>query len=297
LVVTPGNTYLEAALLLDEYLEVSTVAPADYPPSGSYDVTIFDRVAPPVARQAGSTLYLAPPAEGSPVKLKRQIRDFGFDVWDKKSPLLRWMAMGDIQAAEGYTLVPETGDRVVGASEHGPILVSGRRDGRKFLALGFDPRESDLVLRVAWPLFILNTINDFVEEDTSYLSSYRTGEVWHIPTPGGATAATLRDPGGREKKIPIKEGHAVYFGDRAGIYQLAVAGDTGNTKLSFAANLVDPEESQIEPVPKLDLGGRPAHAPAGFRAGVRRELWLYFLVAAIVISALEWLTYHRRWTV
>jgi hypothetical protein len=297
LVVTPGNTYLEAALLLDEYLEVSTLAPADYPPGGSYDVTIFDRVAPPVARQAGSTLYLAPPAEGSPVKRKGQIRDFGFDVWDKKSPQLRWIAMGDIQVAEGHTLVPETGDRVVGASEHGPILVSGRREGRKFLVLGFDPRQSDLVLRVAWPLFVLNTINDFVEEDTRYLSSYRTGEVWHIPTPGGATAATLRDPGGREKKIPIKEGHAVYFGDRAGIYQLSVAGDSGNAKLSFAANLADPDESQIEPVPKLDLGGRPAPAPAGFTAGVRRELWLYLLVAAIAISALEWLTYPRRWTV
>jgi hypothetical protein len=211
--------------------------------------------------------------------------------------VLRWMAMGDIQVAEGYTLAPEAGDRVIGASEQGPILVSGRREGRKFLALGFDPRQSDLVLRVAWPLFVLNAINDFVEEDTSYLSSYRTGEVWHIPVPGGTAAATLRDPFGHERKIPVKEGHAVYFGDRAGIYQLSVAGDVANAKLSFAANLMNPEESQIDPVPKLDLGGRTAAAPTGFTAGVRRELWIYFLLAVIAISAIEWLTYHRRWTV
>jgi hypothetical protein len=297
LVVTAGNTYLEAALLLDEYLEVNTVAPAEYPPAGSYDVTIFDRVATPVTRTAGSTLYLDPPAEGGPVKRHRQIRDFGFDVWDKKSPLLRWMTMGDIQVAQGYTLAPEAGDRVVGASEQGPILVAGRREGRRFVALGFDPRESDLVLRVAWPLFVLNAINDFVEEDTGYLSSYRTGEVWHIPTPGGATAATLRDPGGREHRIPIKEGHAVYFGEQAGVYHLSVAGDSTNTQASFAANLVDPEESRIEPAQKLDLGGRPAPPPSGFTAGMRRELWIYFLLAAIVVSAIEWLTYHRRWTV
>ena len=30
--VTPGNTYLEAALLLDQYLDVTYVAPAQYPP-------------------------------------------------------------------------------------------------------------------------------------------------------------------------------------------------------------------------------------------------------------------------
>src|SRR5207253_10845690 len=62
-------------------------------------------------------------------------------------------------------------------------IFAGARAGRPFVALGFDPRNSDWVLRVAWPLFVLNTINAFVEEDTSYVSSFRTGEVWRIPAP------------------------------------------------------------------------------------------------------------------
>ena len=96
----------------------------------------------------------------------KKIEWFGFDTWDKKSPILRWMAMGDIQVSQGHAFKPAPGDKVVGASELGPILVSGRRDGRAFVALGFDPRNSDFVLRVAWPLFVLNTINTFIEEDT-----------------------------------------------------------------------------------------------------------------------------------
>jgi hypothetical protein len=48
-VVTKGNMYLEAALLLDEYLEVITVDPGSYPGSGEFDVTIFDGVTPAVA--------------------------------------------------------------------------------------------------------------------------------------------------------------------------------------------------------------------------------------------------------
>jgi Ca-activated chloride channel family protein len=205
--------------------------------------------------------------------------------------------MGDIQAAKGHALKPEPGDKVVGASVHGPILVSGRRGGRKFVALGFDPRNSDFVLRVAWPLFVLNTINDFVEEDTSYLSSYRTGDVWQVPAPSAARTALLKDPAGAERPVPVKQGRAIYLGDQAGFYQLTVPSESEKLTTMFAANLANPEESRIEPVKELQLAGKQAGALQGFVPGVRREIWIYLLLAVVIVSALEWLTYHRRITV
>src|SRR6185295_3854541 len=36
-VVSAGNMFLDAALLLDEYLDVTTVAPANYPAKGTFD--------------------------------------------------------------------------------------------------------------------------------------------------------------------------------------------------------------------------------------------------------------------
>jgi hypothetical protein len=271
------------------------VAPQRYPAEGTFDVTIFDGVAPPLAPNTGSSLYLYPPEEGSPVKLGRAIEMFGFDVWDKKSPILRWMSMGDIQVAEGHSFKTEKGDRVVGASEAGPILVTGRRSGRKFVALGFDPRKSDFVLRVAWPLFVLNTINDFIEEDTSYVSSYSTGDVWQIPAPSAAETARLKTPDGRQVTIPVKQGRAIYLGDQAGFYELEVEAE--KTTTTFAANLSNVDESKIAPATELELGKKKAEALAGFNPGVRRELWLYLLIAAVIVSTIEWLTYHRRITV
>jgi Ca-activated chloride channel homolog len=297
LVVTPGNTYLEAALLLDEYLDVSVIAPEQYPPREAYDVTIFDGVAPPpVARPSAGLLYLNPPAAGAPVARDKAIENFGFDVWDKKSPVLRWnSAMGDVQVAHGFTFKPAPGDHVLGASELGPILVSGRRAGTKFLALSFDPRNSDFVLRVGWPLFVLNAINDFVEEDAGYVSSYRTGDVWHIPAPSNLEVVSLFDPGGRRHRVPVKEGRAVYLGEDAGFYKLVADGVPGETWL--AGNLADPDESRIEPVRTLAVGTKNAGKIAGFQSGVRRELWLYLLGIVLAISVLEWVTYHRRITV
>ena len=298
LVVTEGNTYLEAALLLDEYLSVTEIAPGDYPPAEAFDVTIFDGVAPALVARTGAALYLDPPSDAGPVERGRELpTGFVFDTWDRKSEILRWMAVEDVQAEGATTLKPAPEDRVVAANALGPVLVSGRRAGTPFLALGFNPKRSDFVLRVGWPLFILNTINHFVQEDTEYISSYRTGEVWRVPAPVTAQSALLEDPSGRERTVPVKEGRAVYFGDQAGFYELTVGTNGERTETKFAANLVDYEESRIEPASVLEIAGKPAGTVAGFNPGVRRELWLYLLLAAIIVSTIEWLTYHRRLTV
>ena len=109
LVVSEGNTYLEAALLLDEYLEVEVIAPESYPPREKFDVTIYDNVAPRHDSRTGPALYINPPAEQGPVEVGKTIEMFGFDTWDKKSPFLRWMAMGDIQVATGQSWSRELG--------------------------------------------------------------------------------------------------------------------------------------------------------------------------------------------
>ncbi len=297
LLVTSGNTYLEAALLLDEYLDVTMVAPAAYPPRDAYEVTIFDGVAPAPAKHTGSLLYLDPPPVGSPVKLGKAIEEFGFDTWDKKHPILRFSALGDIQVASGHAFVPQEGDQVLGGSDEGPILVSGMRQGTRFIALGFDPRRSDFVLRVAWPLFVLGTVQHFVEEDTSYISSYTTGEVWRIPTPASVDSARLFDPAGNPHVVPVKEGRAAHFGAEAGVYKLVTGTGAGEAAVEFAANLSDLEESKIVPQATLSIAGHKASAPSGFASGPRREFWVMLLLGAIALSMSEWFLYHRRITV
>jgi hypothetical protein len=295
-VVTRGNTYLDAALLLDEYLDVTSTKPEAYRAEAPFDVTIFDGVAPAAPPAQGGSLYLAPPAENSPVKVGKEASDFGFDTWDRKSPLLRFMAIDNVQVAHGHVFAPDKADHVVGASELGPILVTGNRGGHPFVAVGFDPRDSDLVLRVAWPLFVLNVIHSFVEDDASYLSAFRTGVPWRVPAPSDASVAWVRYPSGESHEVPIKEGRAVLFGEHAGFYELR-AGSPGAAPSFFAANLSDDAESNVTPRTELHLPGTRAARDEGFHAGVRRELWVYFVMAAMALSALEWFSYHRRVTV
>jgi len=297
LVVTAGNTYLEAALLLDEYLDVTDVAPAAYPQALArerWDTVIFDGATPPEMPKANA-LYLDPRGPGSPVKVTDPLKQPGFDRIDRKHPVVRLLALDDVNVALGHKLVAETGDKVLGASDGGasPLLVAGTRGGYRFVAVGFDVRDSDLPLRTAWPLFIIGCINWFTDEDTQYLSSFRTGEVWRIPVAGGVTSATVRLPDGSVQPVPVHEGRAVFLGEQAGFYQLTA----GEQQKEFAANLLDRSESAIAPRGALSVDGRPAGPVAGFRVGVRREIWIYLLLAVALLTALEWATYHRRLTV
>jgi hypothetical protein len=311
LVVTSGNMYLEAALLLDEYLDVTDVTPADYVAkygaAGAnqrrFDAVIFDGVTPAAPPDADA-IYLDPRGPGSPVKVLAELKQPGFDKIDRKHPVVRFTALDDVNIARGHKLGPEPGDKVVGASDEGPILVAGSRGGHKFVALGFDVRESDLTLRVAWPVFLLNAINWFSDDDATYLSSVKTGDVWRIPVQSELEAASLKLPSGLFTDVPVHDGRAVYLGRHAGFYALSAKPRLGDGKdtaggpvVDFAANLLDAEESAIAPADALVVDGKPAGALEGFHAGVRRELWIYLLIAAVMLTAIEWATYHRRVTV
>jgi hypothetical protein len=297
LVVTEGDTYLDAALLLDEYLDVTDVRPKGYAGAiakGDWDAVIFDRLTP-AEMPRSNALYLDPRGPGAPVKVDKELKQPGFDKIERRHPAVRFLALDDVNVAIAHKLIPDSGDKVLGAADGGasPILVAGSRGGYKFVALGFDVRDSDLPLRVAWPLFVLDCIDWFTNEDTQYLSSLRTGDVWRLPVAGTVTQASVKRPDGAVQPVPVHEGRAVLLGEQAGFYELTA----GNDRMTFAANLLDPAESAIAAQDRVSVGGKDAGSVQGFHAGVRREIWIYLLLAAALLSALEWATYHRRVTV
>jgi hypothetical protein len=254
----------------------------------------------------------------------------GFDRIDRKHPIVRFLALDDVNIAKGERLVPGPGDKVVGASSEGALLITGQRGAYKFMALGFDVRDSDLPLRIAWPILLLNTINYFTDESGTYLSSFRTGDVWHVPVKGdlrtvsvvetnsasmtaaagipastpslasatGIPAAqkeqTSVASGPSSEIAPVHEGRAVIQGVKTGFFELQAQ---GQEPVAFAANLLDVDESTLAPKKDLTVDGKLAGTVSAFQIGVRRELWVYLLLAVIAIVAIEWFTYHKRVTV
>lgn len=312
LVVGQANAYLEAALLLDEYLQVITIDDKQAIPPGQFDVTIFDGSARPRQARLGSLFYLGLPENQAlaPLQARREIEQFGFDSFKASSSIFRWIEPGNIQVLEGHSLRAKPGDQVLGASDKGPILVSGTREGQQFLVLGFDPRDSDFVLRVGWPLFVLNVLHYYAESAGDYVSSLQTGELWDLPV-GNAVgnavgsadgAVDLIEPNGNVRSVVVHQGRVRLVGRHAGFHSLqspskSGGGDQSIEGLLFAANLGSRSESEIAPSPTLVMGERPLLALEGFNSAARQTFWGWLLVFVLGCSAVEWLSYHRRWTV
>ncbi len=292
--VSEDDVYLQAALLLDEYLDVFEVAPADFPPSREYDVAILDRFVPstPLDHDA---IYLSPaPAEGvtGPLEVAGTIERPFFDVLRRDHPLLRHAAIADVNIARALLVRAQPDDVVVAGDRRGPLIVAGTRGSSRFVALTFDVRESDLPLRAAFPVLLLNAIDSFAETDAAYRGSVLTGTSVTLALPAGATTATLDGV-----RLAVRDGRASVRFERAGFHTLET--DVGDQIV--AANLEADGEADLSPV-SLDLGvelGTPADeivasAPAA-SAGLAPWQWLALL--ALTLLLVEWFTFHRRWTV
>jgi hypothetical protein len=295
LLVSSDNLYLEAALLLDPNIVVDKVRPGEYSAEKAqgYQVAVFDGWAPEGPPPTAS-LYFAGPFFLGPVPMKGELkRPFITDV-NPDHPLTRWVTLADVNIDKAFVLAPAEGDTVIARSIRDPLIVAGKRDGKKVVEFGFGLDATDLMLRVAFPVLLVNALDWFAGDDAELITTYRTGRVWSIPVDADEKMkeVDVRGPLGAQK-APVTAGRARFYGQAVGIYTLA--GPTG--PLGVAANLADPLESDIRPQTTLVLGGKPLEAPPGFTPSVSRAIWVYLVLGALLLSSVEWLTYNRRITV
>jgi hypothetical protein len=191
--------------------------------------------------------------------------------------------------------------------------VARRENTRKLLAFGFSLAGTDLSLRVAFPLLLVNSFDWFAGDDSDLVTTYTTGQRFRIPLDGIANVneVTIIDPAGKKTKAPVVEGQATFYGSHVGVHQILAfdpndpeppAGKPDTREpiaaLELAANLGSTTESKIAPVEKdLVLGGKQLTEPDDFAVSARRELWIYIVLFVLALLGLEWVTYHRRHTV
>jgi hypothetical protein len=292
LLVTGGNRYLEAALLLDEYLIVDEVAPAAYHGAGDHDVVIFDRLVPP-SPPGAPALYLGPQPGGGALTVTGEIARPVFERVERDHPLVRLGAWSDVNAARATRITTLPGDHVVASSAEGaPLIVEGKRNGASFVALAIDVRESDLSLRAAWPLFLLGAVDRLAGEGQAGFEHGQAGDVIRVSLPEGESEAELVGDGGQREKLHAAAGTLRIVRDVAGLYTLEARGVSAR----LAINVPAAQEGALAPRPRV-LRDAEAGSPArAAQSWVGERLWPLLVALALGLLALEWLTYHRRWT-
>jgi hypothetical protein len=314
LMVTEDNLYLEGAVLVYDNIDAIKYTPAEYDAKPSIadgmDVVIFDEHTPAVLPPSPtSLLFFHPDGPNSPIAIRGKLNSPRITEIDEGHPVMRWVTMSDIFMDSTNTFAPDPkkGESTIAHSVRDSVIAAKRDGRRKILAFGFSlpaaGRESatDLPLRVAFPMLLVNTLDWFAGDQTDLLTTYPTGARERIPLDGvvGATEAEVKGPDGLVTKTPILDGLATFYGARVGYYDVTAKDGKGNpiAQIELAANLASPSESDIAPSTELSLGDKKLAAPEAFAITRSRKLWIYLILFAMALIVMEWVTYHRRITV
>ncbi len=321
LMVTEDNLFLEGALLVYDNVDPTKVTPAEYDAKPSLadgmDAVIFDEHTPAVLPMPPTNiLFFHPQGENSPFAMRGETQNPHITEIDEDHPVMRWVTMSDVYMDKSnvFAIDSRKGESALAYYVRDPIIAAKRDGKRKMLAFGFSlpstgrDGATDLPMRVAFPMLLVNALDWFAGDTTDLLTTYSTGQRQRVPLDGvvGATEAEVTyladgttQPGAGITKTPVIDGLATFYASRVGYYELAAKGPKGQTmaQIELAANLSSPIESDIAPSTELTLGGKKLEAPEPFAISRSQKLWIYLVLFAMGLIFVEWITYHRRITV
>ena len=266
-------------------------------PERAADVTLCVGRLPAELPARGNLFLVATPLPpGAPAELGEvEARPRVFD-WEREHVLNRYLNWRDLPlpAAAPLQLQPEAEALVSGYE--GALVAAWSQGGRRVVHVSFDLTGRLFPFRLAFPILLRNALAWFeLSEDLLLRPSYAPGEVIAPlrPVAGEQVQVEFFPPGAQEPRreaLPLREGRFFFSHTEA-------PGPVGFTLADGAVhatcvNLFAPGESAVAPTP---LAASP---PAGERAGslLPSELWPLAVLLGLLLYALEWGSYHRRWT-
>lgn len=283
------NVFLEKALNVDPNVRLFT---GQAQSGAAYDVVVCDGSVPSNLPDTNQLVFNTfTPL--SPVEKIGVVSQPGVADYDRTDPVTRFAPWNDLRFAQSLAVKVKPWGRAIVEAENTPLIVSGERGGKRVIWCGFDLRDSDLPLRVAFPIFVTNSLRWLSTprgQSAEEGASLRAGQPIPILAPQDAREITVKAPGGSTERLPVRDDEPVLYdrASRIGIYQA----QSGNWTQSFAVSLLNKAESDLTPQDALKFGSKGA-VTAENRARTNRELWGYLVVVALLVLGVEWWVFHR----
>ena len=119
-------------------------------------LVILDRFIPPQRPQADS-LWIDPPAMGSPVPVRATVEQAAFSHWDTEHPGAAGLHTKDFKLEHAKVFEVGASDGRIGEVAAGPVIVA--RPGKpKIVVLGFHPALTGMRYELATPLLFANLL-------------------------------------------------------------------------------------------------------------------------------------------
>ncbi|MFZ5824346.1 MAG: VWA domain-containing protein [Bacillota bacterium] len=287
LLVTPGNPFLARALALIPGAEVTESGEFDPETGADYDLYVFDQIAPPEGTPPGRMLLVNPPGGG-------EERFVGQIMARSTDPLLRFVETKEIHINKARVHTPAEGARMLweGETEQGAIPLIWA-EGNDRVIFSFALQQSDLVLRVAFPILMQNLAGWLLPPAPVEGGLVQPGESVGLRPWPGASKMEVTLPDGSRQSWEIAPGmNPPYLETKMpGLYKVVQQVGSGTRESRFAVNLFSSLVSDLTPLPEWKV---PVLPEAGeVRTEAPRDLWRWLGWLALGLVGFEWWVYRR----
>jgi hypothetical protein len=322
LVVAPPNKVLHAffdhpatkKVAVVDYLDPADLKDQDKyrqkARAGIWDLVVFDRCSPATQDDLplANTFFidaLPPPWKKDDLP---KLKNPHVKGWATQDPLLRYLsALYEIGIDDAFRFeldpaknpgMPPRTPRLLESDKDAALMFSLSRQSFRDVVMAFaifDNKgewNTNWPLQPSFPLFLRNVLYSLGNvSDAAGEEQLQPGQVKVLRPDVAVAEIEVTDPDGTAKTLTRGTRPDFAFGDteQMGPYQVRWA--DGGHRL-FSVNLLDPEESNIEPRPDIAVGGRKV---ATGEARVQpRDTWKWIAIVALVLLLLEWYVYNRR---
>jgi aerotolerance regulator-like protein len=287
----PVTVYSNQPELLRPLLEATPRVTAVYKKPAEYNpeakgLVILDRFVPPQRPQADS-LWIDPPAAGSPIPVKNSAEQVRFSRWDTGHPIAAGLRTKEYKLEKTSVFDTAPGDARIGEVEAGPVIVA-RPDKPRIVEFGFHPALSGMRYELATPLLFANLLRWYAPElfRRSELSGGSVGAV-KLQLDQDAAPADVRVLNEDGTPLPfVLRDHAVHFFSGAPGVVRVLAGDR-----EYVNSLTLPEVGETKWQPPADVRrGIPRASPLAPAGG---DVWPWLALAGGAGLLVEWLIFAR----
>lgn len=299
LLVTKGNSFLEATLHLLPNIDLYETTPARYANVGNFDLTVFDGFVPSNL-PAGALFFVNPSTDSNTFgKSGAEISISHISAGNNTQNLLNQVDLSSIHVVrKSHQLTPAAWMQPIIVTPETSLLIAGEQDNRRIGVLSFDLHDSDLPLQPAFPILIYNLVNWFLPLPVSGNAQVLPGMPVTIQAWPGAKSISITGPDQQTVTVAPPFPVAAFSNtDKPGIYSVTQITQKQELHGAFAVNLFDPLQSRLTPSARLPISqstlfdtGSPAVSH------VLQEIWPWIAAFLLLVLCAEWWLFSRSYT-
>jgi hypothetical protein len=298
LLVTRGNIVLESALKACPLARFEILSPEQFDVldhdamsiEQPYDVIVLNQYVPTHLPKCRYLIFGQPP-NNIDISVTGQLENQFIVDWRPKHPVLKYVNLTNLFAAKSFQMNLPRDAEVLAEFNETPALALVRRNGSVFLLAGFDILESNWPFEPSFVLFCYNATSFLgMQVGQNQQTNLQVGDPIIVEGLNPQITARISGPDITDTEVETGSAGAIRFANtsRVGVYSVNVPEQPVRL---FAINLLDTQESNIQPVRELVLPGQRIEAEEKAVSRANLPLWPYLVCIALVLALLEWLIY------